>query len=78
MADVKIILEKGETQQEAEEALLKALNSHSSGDIHFTESFEDPAMVDATHKMEKMHKDMYNEMIREINEALDDEYSDGF
>lgn len=76
MAKVKIILEKGETERDAEDALLKAITSHNTGEVH-VEGFDDPAMNDVTNKMEELHKKMYQEMLEEINEALDSEYRNG-
>jgi hypothetical protein len=73
MAKIKIILEKGETEREAEDALLKAITSHNSGEVH-TEGFDDPAMNDVTNRMEEIHNKIYQEMLEEINEALDSEY----
>lgn len=75
MAKVKIILEKGETQDDAEELLMKAFEHHSSGDAHDSESFDDPAMNDVLHRMEKTHKQIYSEMLEEITEALEKQYS---
>lgn len=75
MAKVKIELEKGETELDAHIALSKALDLHNSGGAHVTESFEDPAMVDTSHRMEDIHKVIYGEMIQEINSELDKEYS---
>lgn len=77
MAKVKIILEKGEDQLDADYALQKALELHTSGNIHQGELFDDPAMVHAAQRMEEIHARIYNEMIREINEVLDQEFSDG-
>lgn len=76
MAKVKIILEDGESELDADLALLKALNLHASGDIHLTESFDDPAMIDAQDRMIKIHEDMYKDMMDEIFNVIDDEYSE--
>jgi hypothetical protein len=73
MAKIKIILEKGETEREAEDSLLKAITAHNSGEIHI-EGFEDPAMNDVVNKMEEVHNKIYQEMLDEISEALDTEY----
>jgi hypothetical protein len=75
MAKVSIVLDKDESSLEAENQLLKALNYHASGDAHSKETFHDPAMIDVSMKMEKLHKDMYEEMVDEICELLDEEYS---
>lgn len=74
---VKIILEDGESELDAANSLQKALEFHSSGAAHDDESFDDPAMVDMARKMEEIHSRIYTDMIREINELLDEEYSNG-
>lgn len=74
---VKIVLEPGESQIEADNALQKALEHHSSGDAHDDQPFEDPAMVDLSQRVEIAHNVMYSNMIREIVEVIDKEYSDG-
>lgn len=77
MTRVKIIVEKGETPDEAEEKLYKAMNSHRTGDLH-TEDFSDPAMKDLVQQMQKKHEDLYIDMMRDIMDLLDEEYSNGF
>ena len=74
MAKVKILLEKGEDEIDAHVALTKALDLHNSGDIHLRESFEDPAMIDVSQQMMKVHNDIYTDMIQEIQDELDKEY----
>lgn len=74
MAKVKIFLGKGETQHDAEEALRKALDHHSSGDVHSSHKFEDPAMVAVSDRMEQTFKTISKEMTEEIIQALEDEY----
>ena len=74
MTKIKILLDKNETPEEAEEILYKALNAQRNGDIH-TEDFSDPAMVDVVSVMEKFHKYIYVDMMREIQEVLDREYN---
>lgn len=74
MAKVKIILDSGETIQEAEDSLIKAITSQDRGEAH-TESFDDPAMQSVVNKMEEIHKKIYQEMLADINEALDKDYS---
>jgi len=74
MAKVKVFLEKGETELDAQIAIEKALQLHSSGDIH-TESFEDPAMIHAQQRFEEIHDRIYKEMLDEIMDELDKEYS---
>lgn len=77
MTKVRIIAEGGETIDEAEEKLYKAMRSHRTGDSH-SEDFSDPAMRDLLIKMENEHEEMYADMMREIFEVLDEEYSNGY
>lgn len=77
MPKVKILLEKGEDILEADESLRKALNSHVNGDVHLRESFEDPAMIDASNRFEDIHSKQYKLMVEEIIAALEEEYNDG-
>lgn len=77
MAKIKVILEPGETELDADIALHKALEYHSSGDVHDGEAFDDPAMIHMAQRMDEIHTKIYNEMVREIIEELDKEYSDG-
>lgn len=77
MGKVKVLLEAGEDRVDVDNELHKALEHHVSGDVHMNESFEDPAMVDASHHMKRVHDQIYNEMIREIIDALDEDYTDG-
>lgn len=74
MATVKIFLSKNESMSDAEEALSKALQLHSSGDIHVEESFDDPAMIHVSERMENIHEVIYKEMISEIIDELNKEY----
>jgi hypothetical protein len=78
MAKVKIFLEDDETLQDAEESLLKAMDHHNSGEVHSHHQFQDPAMQSVAHRMEEAHKKIQQEMLQEINEALDRDYSDGY
>lgn len=77
MAKLKIELESGEDILEADEAIFKALNLHRTGDAHLRESFDDPAMVDLSQRLFKLHEDVYKDLIQEINAALDEDYTDG-
>ncbi len=74
MAKIKIFLEKGETPESADLALLKALNLHVSGDIHLDEDFADPAMTSAVDKLEELYKNVSQKMMAEIMSAIDGEY----
>lgn len=74
MAKLKILLEKGETLQEAEDLIFKALNHHNNGDVHSSHQFEDPAMVSVSERMEEIFKKINAEMMQEINEVLDEDH----
>lgn len=74
MSVVKIFLDKGEKLEDVEADLFKALGHHASGDIHETESFQDPAMNDVADKMKKTHAVIYQEMLDEIFKALESDY----
>lgn len=79
MAKVKIILNPGETQQDAEDSLLKALQHHNSGDVHSSHTFQDPAMVAVAEKLELEGQKIYQDMMTEIFEELDKDYhTDGY
>lgn len=77
MATVKIELDKDETVEQAEDVLFKAVLAQSTGEGHDEENFSDPAMADLINRLEEQHKLMFSEMVAEINEELDKEYSDG-
>lgn len=77
MPQVKIFLEPGETELDADAALSKALAYHSGGEVHDEDAFDDPAMVHTAHRLEELHARIYAEMVREIADALDQEYSSG-
>lgn len=77
MPKVKVFLEKGESDLDADIALYKALSAQMTGDIHATESFDDPAMVSASERFEQIHENTYKTMIEEIVEELEKEYQDG-
>lgn len=71
---VKVILEKGETRDQADELLLKALASHQNGEAHEEDSFLDPAMQDVAAQMVLEYQKVHESMMREISEALDEEF----
>ena len=77
MAKVKILLEPGETLRDAEDSLAKALAHHNSGDVHSSHSFQDPAMVAVSKEIIQIHDRIYQDMLSEIFEALDKDYSSG-
>jgi len=74
MAKLKILLDKGETLQEAEDLIFKALNHHASGDVHSSHQFQDPAMAAVAERFEETFKKINQDMINEINETLDKDY----
>jgi hypothetical protein len=75
MAKVKIYVQENETLEEAEENIQKALQYHSSGEAHDEDSYEDPAMKSLTSRLEALHSETYNNVIREVIEALDKDYT---
>lgn len=77
MPKVKIVLEHGEDQIDADHALQKALELHSSGEIHDQQLFDDPAMVHVAQRMSDVYSIIYSDMVREINTILDEEYQYG-
>jgi len=72
MAKVKILLEPGESQEQAQDALVKALTAHENGDVH-GDTFMDPVMEAAADGMKKKYQEMNREMMAEIEEVLDRE-----
>lgn len=77
MSRVKILLEPGETELDAAHDLQKALEFQSSGAAHDDQAFDDPAMVDLAQRLESDHSKMYTNMMREILDVIDEEFSDG-
>jgi DNA-binding MurR/RpiR family transcriptional regulator len=78
VAKIKIILDDGETQHDAEQALVKAINHHSSGDAHSSHSFADPALESTIHKMEDTFNKINKDMMEEIFQTLDEDYKNGY
>lgn len=72
MARVKILLDKGETIDEAQESLIKAFQSHAAGEAH-REDFQDPAARDVFNFMINKHNEMWQEILDEIAIELDKE-----
>ena len=60
-----------ETEEEAQELLIKALTNQAKGGSH-KEDFQDPAARDVVRKMIKSHDKMVEKMLREINKAIDE------
>lgn len=75
MSKVKIFLDENETLEEAELDLLKALNSKNSVNNH--SSFEDPAMNDVADRLVKDHEKMFEAMLKEIFQVLEQDYQYG-
>ena len=71
---VKIELAKGETKEEAEELLYKALDSHRKGAQH-SEDFQDPVMDQLFAEMKEDYGDIYDDMLQAIFKELDKEHS---
>lgn len=72
---IKIILDKDQTKEEAEDLLFKALELHKNGEVHIDESFDDAAMIDTENRLKTIHSKIYADMLEEINEALEEQYS---
>ena len=75
MGRIKIFVEDGETVEEVESNLVKAISHQISGDVHESESFDDPAMKSVAEKMIKAHSEMYKNMLQEIFQELEKEHS---
>ena len=75
MPNVKIELQNGETPEEAEELLFKAISAQRTGDIH-REEFHDPAMRDMVQRMQRIHDENFQLMLQEIGQALNEDYED--
>ncbi len=73
MAEVKILLQKDETPEQAEELIFKAFEAQRTGEMH-TEEFSDPAMVDLINRLQMLHGAEYELMMQEILAALDEDY----
>ena len=74
MAKLKVFLEKNETIEDAKELIKKALNGPHS---HESEDYEDLAMEELFNTITREYEVMHENMVREINEALDSEFEDG-
>jgi hypothetical protein len=72
MASVKIILENGESEEEAQELLVKALTSQDEGVSH-KETFHQPAARDVVDRLMSEYDKMMDSMLREILELIDNE-----
>jgi len=77
MPKVKIILDKDETIEEAQELLFKSLNYSRSGEAHEGDNFYDAAMADLHNQLTETYENMFSDLINEIIEELESEYKDG-
>ena len=74
MSTVKILLDEGESAEEAEELLFKALSVKRGVKHDPQESWDDPAMQDVENVMLDIYAKQYDLMIKEVIEALENEY----
>lgn len=68
---VRVDLEKGQSVDEAEELLYKALDSQRSGDAH-SEGFADSAVQHASDVMRNEYVKQFDLMMQEVLQALDE------
>lgn len=68
---VSIELEEGESRDEADELLLKALGHQKTGEIHEADSFVDPVMEEAARELKDFHALIYKVMLEAIILELD-------
>jgi hypothetical protein len=73
MPRVKVMLEPGETQEQAEESLFKAMSMHRDGGAHESEDFLDAAMQDQAAVMNRVYEMFFDKMLGEINDVIDEE-----
>jgi hypothetical protein len=66
----QIFLEDGQTQEEAEELLLKALGAQHRGDTH-SHDFPDPGVDHVAELMKRKHQEMLERLMKEITEILE-------
>lgn len=67
---VKILLEPGESREEAKEFLFKALELQMPSEAH-EEGFDDPVMQAASDDMKSYYEKLNREMMQEIEELLE-------
>ena len=72
MAKVEIILEKGETEEEVHEMLIKAFQHHAAGAEH-KQAFHDPAARDVFNAMINKHEKMQEQMLKEIFKVIEED-----
>jgi acid stress-induced BolA-like protein IbaG/YrbA len=75
MAKIKILLEKGETKEDIQDALEKALSIHKTGILHDKAKFEDEAMNNLASIVELKHEKMIKATIIQIINLIKSEYS---
>lgn len=66
----QIFLEEGQSQEEAEEMLLKALGAQHRGDTH-SHSFPDPGVDHVSELVKRKHNEMIARLMREVLEILE-------
>lgn len=74
MSTVKIFLDRNESMDEAQEALIKALSAPGEGTLH-SEDFQQAAARDVCAKMIIEHELMWQKMQAQIARILDEELS---
>ena len=77
MAKIKILVGKNETIESAEDMLFKAMDMHRTGEIH-KEEFHDPAMRDLSQQIEAKHREMFKDLLEEVLNVIDSEYTNGY
>ena len=70
MAKVQIFLEEGESIDQAQDTLFKALKAKRTGDSHISDAWDDDLMVVVEAKMVAIHEALYVELLKEIKEVL--------
>lgn len=70
---VKIIKDKNQSVEEAEELLHKALDSQRTGAQH-SEEFQDPVMSELFSEMRNNYGEIYDSMMDQIFAELDKEH----
>lgn len=72
MPTVKIFLSPNETEEDAKEALIKALTQAQVKSEHVND-FHQPAAQDVLAKLVITHDKMFKKLIKEISEVIDEE-----
>jgi len=69
---VEILLEKGETLEEAEELLYKAMQHHQAGHEHRS-SFQQPSAREVFNKIIKEHDKTWKAMMKDIEKTIEED-----